>query len=96
MNSIISYGVLITTCILFSCQGNESKEPDDAQLESPLSIAHQEVKRVGMVIKIKPDKLEEYMALHADSVEGVRDLLCKYNLRNFSIFMTQLEDSNYY
>jgi L-rhamnose mutarotase len=49
-----------------------------------------------MVIKIKPDRLEEYLVLHSDSTAGVRDLLIKYNMRNFSIFMTQLEDSNYY
>ena len=96
MKAMISFLTMLTSGILFSCLGNEPKEPEDAQLESPLSVAHQEVRRVGMMIKIKPDKLEEYMALHADSVEGVRDLLIKYNLRNFSIFMTQLEDSNYY
>jgi L-rhamnose mutarotase len=49
-----------------------------------------------MVIKVKPEKLDQYLALHANSVEGVRVLLINYNLRNFSIFMIQLEDSNYY
>jgi len=96
MNSIISFLVFITTCLLFSCQGNETRDRGDTHLENSLSTAHKEVKRVGMVIKVKPEKLDQYLALHADSVEGVRDLLIKYNLRNFSIFMTQLEDSNYY
>jgi L-rhamnose mutarotase len=45
------------------------------------------VKRVGMVIELKADKIDEYKALHADSNPGVRDLLRKYHLRNFSIFL---------
>jgi L-rhamnose mutarotase len=48
------------------------------------------VKRVGMVIELKADKIEEYRALHADSNPGVRDLLSKYHLRNFSIFLHEI------
>jgi L-rhamnose mutarotase len=96
MNSMISFLAIITTSILFSCQGNETKDRGDTHLESTLPAAHKDVKRVGMVIKINPEKLEEYLALHADSESGVRDLLIKYNMRNFSIFMTQLADSSYY
>ena len=96
MNSMILILILTATSLLFSCQGNETNKGGDAHLESVLPAAHKDVKRVGMVIKIKPDKLEEYLALHSDSEAGVRDLLVKYNLRNFSIFMTQVEDGNYY
>ena len=53
-------------------------------------------KRVGMVIKLKEESLAEYKKLHSDSTAGVRDLLMKYNLHNFSIFLTRLEDGNYY
>lgn len=55
-----------------------------------------EVKRVGMVIKLKPEYIEEYKAVHADSVPGVRDLLVEANMRNFSIFLHQLDDGNWY
>jgi L-rhamnose mutarotase len=54
------------------------------------------VKRIGMVIRIKPEKLEEYKRLHADSNPGVRDLLSKANIRNFSIFLRQLDEGQYY
>ncbi len=91
-----SYLLILASCFIFSCQPKEVKEDVVANLEHPWYGAHQEVKRVGMVIKIRPERLEEYLALHKDSEAGVRDLLIKYNLRNFSIFMTQLEDSNYY
>ncbi len=88
--------LILVVSMLFSCQSNDAKKIEVAHLESEFPVDHQEVKRVGMVIKIKQDRLEEYLALHTDSEPGVRDLLAKYNLRNFSIFMTQLEDSNYY
>jgi L-rhamnose mutarotase len=45
------------------------------------------VKRVGMVIELRPENLEEYLRLHADAHPGVRDLLSKYYIRNFSIFL---------
>ena len=54
------------------------------------------VKRVGMVIKIKPEYIEEYKAIHSDSNAGVRDLLTTANMHNFSIFLTQLDDGNWY
>jgi len=58
--------------------------------------ADKEVKRVGMAIKIKPEYIEEYRALHADTSAGVRDLLREANMRNFSIFLHQLDDGNWY
>ena len=52
--------------------------------------------RIGMVIGIRPDRIAAYEALHAGSNAGVRDLLTKYHMHNFSIFLKQLEDGNYY
>ena len=80
--------IFFLTGIIFSCQQKNGEKN-----EVKLNI---EVKRVGMVIKIDSTRIAEYLALHADSNPGVRDLLVKYHLRNFSIFMTQLDDGNYY
>jgi len=57
---------------------------------------HKYIKRVGMVVKVKKERIEEYKNLHADSNSGVRHLLTKYNMRNFSIFMVQLADGEWY
>ncbi len=57
--------------------------------------ARMPVKRVGMVTQLKADKLEEYKRLHADSNPGVRDLLAKYHMHNFSIFLQQIEGKWY-
>ncbi len=54
------------------------------------------IKRVGMVIKIKPEYIDEYKAIHSSSNAGVRDLLTKANMHNFSIFLHQLDDGNWY
>jgi L-rhamnose mutarotase len=40
---------------------------------------------------IRPDKIAEYKELHADSKPGVRDLLNKYHMHNFSIFLHKIE-----
>lgn len=66
--------------------GNNSIEEDSMN----------KVKRVGMVIKVKPEYIEEYKALHVSSNPGVRDLLTKANMHNFSIFLHQFDDGNWY
>jgi len=60
-----------------------------------IGCAQPKVKRVGMVIGIRPDKIGEYKALHADSNPGVRDLLNKYHMHNFSIYLHEIEDKYY-
>jgi L-rhamnose mutarotase len=53
-------------------------------------------KRIGMIIGIKPDRITAYEALHAASNPGVRDLLDKYHMHNFSIYIHKMDDSHYY
>jgi L-rhamnose mutarotase len=53
-------------------------------------------RRVGMIIKIREDKIEEYRKLDAPENPGVRDQLTNYSMRSFSIFHHQMDDGNYY
>jgi L-rhamnose mutarotase len=55
-----------------------------------------QTQRIGMVIGIKPDQISAYEALHAASNAGVRDLLSKYHMHNFSIYIHQLDNGKYY
>lgn len=55
-----------------------------------------EIKRVGMVVGIDPDRIEEYKRLHADGNPGVRDLLNKHHIHNFSIFLQKMPDGKWY
>ena len=45
-----------------------------------------ETMRFGQVIKVKPEKLDEYMALHADPWPGVNKMIRECNIRNYSIY----------
>jgi len=81
--------LFLTTLLLpiVSCQNTD---PAPTAKEKKVS------KRIGMVIGIKPEVIDEYKKLHADSNPGVRDLLTEANMENFSIFLHQFDDGNYY
>ena len=84
--------IVVSLCTLSSCHFS-NQENDVKKTEN---LSHSDVKRIGMVIRIDSSKIKDYRELHADSNPGVRDLLEKYHLRNFSIFLTRLDDGNYY
>ena len=58
--------------------------------------ANPHVQRFGSVIELKADQLSAYKALHAASNPGVRDLLTKYNIHNYSIYLQKFDDGKYY
>ena len=82
---IIVFIVLLMIVLVISCVQEKSAPP-----------AKKVSKRIGMVIGIKPEVIQEYKKLHADSNPGVRDLLTTANMENFSIFIHQFDDGNYY
>lgn len=51
--------------------------------------------RVGTVVGLKPDRMNEYIRLHTGDNCPVRDLLDKYHLNNFSIFLSQIDGKWY-
>jgi L-rhamnose mutarotase len=44
------------------------------------------MQRYGMVIGVRPEKLEEYKRLHADVWPGVLKMIRACNIRNYSIY----------
>ena len=44
------------------------------------------MKRFGQVIKVKPEKLDYYMELHANPWEGVLKTIKECNINHYSIF----------
>lgn len=44
------------------------------------------MKRYGQAIRVRPDKLEEYTAYHANVWPEVLDMIRQCNIRNYSIF----------
>ncbi len=49
-------------------------------------VVEKEAIRYGQVIKVKPEKLDEYIALHADPWPGVNKMIGECNIRNYSIY----------
>lgn len=45
------------------------------------------MKRYGSVIKLRPEKAEEYRRLHAAAWPGVLAMIRECNIRNYSIFL---------
>ena len=44
------------------------------------------MKRYGSVIRVRPEKLDEYKRLHAASWPGVLKMIYDCNIRNYSIY----------
>ena len=45
------------------------------------------MERYGMVIKVKPEKLQEYKELHSAVWPDVLDMISECNIRNYSIYL---------
>ena len=45
------------------------------------------MKRVGCILRIHPDKIEEYKRYHAAVWPEILDMIKKCNIRNYSIFL---------
>ena len=54
------------------------------------------VQRYGMVIGIKPDKIEEYKQLHVNAWPGVLKTIRESSIRNYSIYFKEVEKGKYY
>lgn len=50
------------------------------------------LKRLGKVIEIRAECVDPFRQHHVDENMPMRDLLVKYHLRNFSIFLDQVGD----
>ncbi len=56
----------------------------------------QEPMRFGSVIGIKAEAIPEYKELHAKAWPGILDKIGECNIRNYSIYLAQLQPSQYY
>lgn len=45
------------------------------------------IQRFGSVVLLRPEKADEYLALHADAWPGVLEQITRSNIRNYSIFL---------
>ncbi|MGJ7038376.1 L-rhamnose mutarotase [Shinella sp. BE166] len=50
------------------------------------------MQRIGMVIGVKPEKIEEYKSLHAAVWPDVLAMISGCNIKNYSIFLKEPEN----
>jgi L-rhamnose mutarotase len=81
--------------VLFAILWLAAPQGLEAKADGSDVAATRTVKRVGMVVGLNEAVIDEYKRLHADDYAGVRDLLGKYNMHNFSIFLHQIEGKWY-
>lgn len=53
------------------------------------------VERYGMVIGVKPEKIEDYKTLHASAWPGVLAKIKECHIRNYSIYLREVEKGQY-
>ena len=54
------------------------------------------MKRYGMVIGLRPEKLDEYRRLHAAVWPGVLKMIKACHIRNYSIYLRHFDDERHY
>jgi L-rhamnose mutarotase len=54
------------------------------------------IRRFGWVARVKPDKVSEYVALHADTWPSVLVQIEKCHLHNYSIFHKELPNGEHW
>ena len=54
------------------------------------------MKRYGMVIGLRPEKIDEYKALHAAAWPGVLEMIRACHIHNYSIYLRKLGDGRHY
>ncbi len=54
------------------------------------------MKRYGSVIEVRGDEVDEYKRLHAAVWDDVLEMIGRCNIRNYSIYLRQLDDGKFY
>jgi L-rhamnose mutarotase len=76
MKKIVTVIVVVFLFFSFGCTNSKQQNTEQKR----------EAKRVAWVIKVKPEKLEEYKKLHANPWPEVNAILKDANIRNYSIY----------
>lgn len=83
----------VMACCLLACQPGmqASAESGPAVGRAPDNPP----RRVGMVTGLKPEKAAYYKALHAEAWDGVLAAIKQYNIRNYSIYVKEIDGKLY-
>ena len=79
-NTVILVVTIVALCVL--AQGYTNQKPS--------------VRRFGAVTELRADKVAEYKKLHANVWPGVLKMIRKGNIRNYSIYLKEIEPGRFY
>jgi len=54
------------------------------------------MKKYASVVQLKPECVEKYIELHANTWQGVLDALREVNIENYSIFFREIGDQEFF
>lgn len=88
---IVKFFVLILFLVgcVASCKEKSDNKTTD---ESNPTVDGKKPLRFGMVTGVKPEKVDYYKELHADTWDGVLKKIHECNIRNYSIYLQKIDD----
>jgi len=93
-----SFLLLIASLVLAAC--NRARKEENPHAANPAvtvdsTASAKKVARYGMITGIKPDKIAYYKQLHANIWPQVQKMITECNIRQYSIYLKQIEDKYY-
>lgn len=93
-------GIICVSLICFGCSGRSDVQPKDAansccNTEKASMSKPAKVQRFGSVIGLAAEKKDYYNKLHVDPWPEINAMLKKCNIRNYSIYETELDGKLY-
>lgn len=77
-------------------KGLEGTGPSDQTTTVRQDEPAERVQYIGMVIGIKPERVDYYKKLHAEAWPGILKQISAANIRNYNIYLKQVDDEHWY
>lgn len=75
---------------------SRERKPREDRSQRAAQRSSGKVERHGWVIRLNRESMEEYVKIHAETWPEILTLIRKCNIRNYSIYMDELDDGNLY
>lgn len=92
---VMAFPVVVGILIGFACSEAVKDRPARAQATDRKPGAAKIERRFGSVIGLRPEKKDEYIKLHAETWPSVLEQIFRSNIRNYSIYLAELEGKLY-
>lgn len=93
--AVLTIAVVIGVIAYVGC-GQADKSSSATAKDAKAAKIEKKAKRYGCAIGLKPEKKDEYIKLHAETWPEVLKQIKNSNIRNYSIYMGELDDGNLY